>query len=139
MKPLVAVQWVTDATVPEENSDKIPTVPGHQLEDLLRVVTVLVAPALVATPLVKVMLVVEVTTAGAPHTGLAGEPATEAIAEAEATQTATSPVSHTAATMPTAESKKYGARSPQRQATTTASLPSPLDFAISSSQRSSNL
>jgi hypothetical protein len=50
-----------------------------------------------------VMLVVEAATAGAPHTGLAGEPVAEAIAEAEATQTATSPVSHMVAMMPAAE------------------------------------
>jgi hypothetical protein len=36
-----------------------------------------------------VMLVVEAAAAGAPHTGLAGELVAEAIAEAEATQTAT--------------------------------------------------
>jgi hypothetical protein len=34
--------------------------------------------------------------------GLAGEPVVEAIVEAEATQTATSPVPHAAATMPAA-------------------------------------
>jgi hypothetical protein len=38
-----------------------------------------------------VMLVVEAVAAGAPHTGLAGEPVAEATAEAEATRTATSP------------------------------------------------
>jgi hypothetical protein len=59
-----------------------------------------------------VMLVVEAVAAGAPHTGLAGEPVAEAIAEAEATQTATSPVPHTTATMPAVELKKYDARSP---------------------------
>jgi hypothetical protein len=139
MKPLVAVQRVMDATVPEENSHKIPTVPGRQLEDLLRGVTVPAAPALVAAPLVMVMLVVEAAVAGAPHTGLVGEPVEKATEVAEVTQTATSPVSHAAATMPTAESKKYSARSPLQQATTTVSLPSPLDFAISSSQRNSNL
>jgi hypothetical protein len=52
---------------------------------------------------------VEAATVGAPHTGLAGEPAAEAIAEAKATETATSPVPHAAATMPTAELKKYDA------------------------------
>jgi hypothetical protein len=36
---------------------------------------------------------------GAPHTGLAGELAVEATAEAEATRTATPPVSHAATTM----------------------------------------
>jgi hypothetical protein len=128
-----------DATVLEENSPRTPTVLGHQLEDLLRVVTVLVAPVVVAALLVMVMLVMEATAAGAPHTGLEEEPTAEAIAEAEATQIATSPVPHVAATMPAAELKKYDATSPPRQATTTASLPSPLDFAIYSFQRNSNL
>jgi hypothetical protein len=128
-----------DATVLEENSPRTPTVPGHQLEDLLMVVTVLAAPVVVAAPLVMVMLVAEAAAAGAPNTGLEEEPAVEAIAEAEATQTATSPAPHVAATMPVAELKKYDATSPPRQAKTTASLPSPLDFAIYSSQRNSNL
>jgi hypothetical protein len=52
----------------------------------------------------------------------------EAIAEAVAMQIATSPASHAAATMPATELKKYDATSPPRQATTTASPPSPLDF-----------
>jgi hypothetical protein len=60
-----------------------PTVLGHQLEDPLRVVTVLAAPMVVAALLIMVMLVGEAAAAGAPHTGLAGEPAAEAIAEVE--------------------------------------------------------
>jgi hypothetical protein len=128
-----------DATVLEENSPRTPIVPGHQLEDLLRVVTALAAPVVVAALLVMVMPVAEAAAAGAPHTGLEEEPVAEVIAEAEATQTATSPVPHTAATMPTAELKKYDATSPPRQATMTASPPSPLDFAIYSFQRNSNL
>jgi hypothetical protein len=59
-----------------------------------------------------------------PHAGLAGEPVAEAIAEAEATQTATSLVSHAASTMPVAESKKFDATSP---------------YAICFSRRNSNL
>jgi hypothetical protein len=89
--------------------------------------------------LIMVMLVPEVAAAGAPHTGLEGELVAEAIAEAKATQIASSPAPHAAATMPAAELKKYDATSPPQQATTTASLPSPLDFAIYSSQRNSNL
>jgi hypothetical protein len=131
MKPLVAVQRVMDATVPEENSHRIPTAPGHQLEDLLRAATVSAAPAEAATPLVTVTLLVEATSVGAPHTGLAGEPVVGAIAEAEATQIVTSPASHAAAMMPAAELKKYDTKSPLRQATTTASPSSLLDFAIS--------
>jgi hypothetical protein len=137
MKPQVTVQPM-DATVLEENSPRTPTVLGHQLEDLLRVVTMLAAPMAVAT-LIMVMLVVEVAAAGAPYTGLEGEPVAEAITEAEATQTATSLVPHAAATMPAAELKKYDATSPPRQATMTASPPSLLDFAIYFSQRNSNL
>jgi hypothetical protein len=63
----------------------------------------------------------------------------EAIAEAEATQTAKSLVPHAAATTPAAELKKYDARSPPRQARTTASPPSLLDFAIYFSQKNSSL
>jgi hypothetical protein len=98
MKPQVTVQLM-DATVLEENSHRTPTVLGHQLEDLLRIATVLAAPVPVAA-LIMVMLVAEVAAAGAPHTGLEGEPVAEAIAEAEVTQTATSPAPHAAATMP---------------------------------------
>jgi hypothetical protein len=114
MKPLVTVQRVMDAIVLEENNHRIPTIPGHQLEDLLKARIVPAAPAVAAPPPVMVMLVVEAAVAGAPHTGLAGEPAAEVIAEAEATQTATSQVSHAVATTPAAESKKYGTRSPPR-------------------------
>jgi hypothetical protein len=128
-----------DATVLEESSPRTPTVLGHQLEDLLRVVIVLAAPVAVVALLIMVTLVAEVAAAGAPHTGLEGEPVAEAIAEAEATQTATSPAPHAVATMPAAELKKYDATSPPRQATTTTSPPSLLDFAIYSSQINSNL
>jgi hypothetical protein len=83
--------------------------------------------------------VAETAAAGAPHTGLEEEPVAEAIAEAEATQTTTSLAPHAAAMMPVAELKKYDATSPPWQATTTASPPSPLDFAIYSFQRNSNL
>jgi hypothetical protein len=124
MKPQVTVQWEMDATVLEENYRRTPTVLGHRLVGLLRAVTV------PAAPLIMVMLVAEAAAAGAPHTGLAGEPAAEAITEAEATQTATSLVPHATATMPAAELKKYDARSPPRQATTMASPPSLLNFVI---------
>jgi hypothetical protein len=58
------------------------------------------------------ILVAEAAAVGAPHTGLEGEPVAGAIAEAEATQTVTSPVSHAAATMPIAESRKSDATIP---------------------------
>jgi hypothetical protein len=78
-----------DATVLEENSPRTPTVPGQQLEDLLRVVIMLAALVVVAALLVMVTLAADTAAAGAPHTGLEEEPVVEAIAEAEATQTAT--------------------------------------------------
>jgi hypothetical protein len=81
----------------------------------------------------------EVVATGAPHTGLEGEPVAGAIAEAEATQTATSPVSHAAAMMLVAESRKFDARNPPRQERTTASPPCLLDFATCCSQRNSSL
>jgi uncharacterized membrane protein YqhA len=74
-----------DATVFKEISHRTPTVQGHQLEDLLRAATVLVALAVVAALLVMVMLAVEAAMVGAPHMELEGELVVEAIAKAEAT------------------------------------------------------
>jgi DICT domain-containing protein len=82
MKPLVAVQPTTDATVLEENYHITPTALGHQLVDLLRAATAPVALVVVAARRLMVMLAAE---AGAPHTELAGETVAKAIAEAEAT------------------------------------------------------
>jgi hypothetical protein len=123
MKPQAAARPTTVATVLEESYRRIPTALGHLLEDLLRAVTALVALAAVALWWLKAT-----PAAGAPYTGLEGEPVVGAIAEAEATQTATSPVSHATATMPVAESRKFDTRNPQVR--TTASPPSLLDFAI---------
>jgi hypothetical protein len=119
MKPQVTVQQIMEATALEENSPRTPTIPGHQRENVLKVVTVLAAPVVVAALLVTVTLVAEAAAAGAPHTGLKEELVTKAIAEAEATQTATSPAPHAAATMRTTKLKKYDATSPPRQAITT--------------------
>jgi hypothetical protein len=77
--------------------------------DLLRVAT---APAVTVMSFLIAILVAEAAVAGAPHTGPEGEPVAGAIAEAEATQTATSPVSHAAATMPVAKSRKFNAINP---------------------------
>jgi hypothetical protein len=107
MKPQVAVQRTTDTTVLKENYHRTPTILGHQLLDLLREATV---PVVVAVLLLMVMLAAEVAVAGAPHAGLAGELGAEAIAEAEATQTAMSLVPHAAAMTPAAELKKYDAK-----------------------------
>jgi hypothetical protein len=103
MKQQVAVQRTMDTTALEENYRRTPTVLGQKLVDLLRAATVAAASAVVAVPLLMVMLVAEAVAAGAPHTGLAGESVAEAIAEAEATETAMSPAPHAAATMPAVE------------------------------------
>jgi hypothetical protein len=74
MKPQVAVQRTMDATALEENYRRTPTVLGQKLVDLLRAATVQAALAVIAVPLLMVMLVAEAVAAGASRTGLAGEP-----------------------------------------------------------------
>jgi hypothetical protein len=108
MKPQVAVQPTTDATVLEENYHRTPTALGHQLVDLLRVATAPATLAAVAPWWLMVTAAGEVAAAEAPHTELAGELVVEAIMEA--TQTAMSPVFHTAVTTPATELKKFDAR-----------------------------
>jgi hypothetical protein len=139
MRPQVVVQLTTDTTILEENYHRTPTALGHQLVDLLKAATVPAALVAVAPWWLMVTPAGEAVTTGAPHTRLEGEPVAEVIAKAEATQTATSLVFHAAATMPAAELKKFNARSPPRQARTTASPPSLLDFATYFSRKSSNL
>jgi hypothetical protein len=138
-KLLVAVQQMVDATAHKENNHRIPTISGHQLEDLLKALTVLAVQAEAAAVLVTATAAAEAAAAGAHHTVLARGLVAAAIAVAEATQTATPPASHGVAMMPAAELKKYVARRPSRQPTTTVSLPSPLDFTTCFSQRNSNL
>jgi hypothetical protein len=57
------------------------------------------------------ILAAEAVTAGAPTTGLAGEPGVEATATAEATRTATPPALHVAAATLAKKLKNYDARS----------------------------
>jgi hypothetical protein len=85
MKPQVAVQPTTDATILEESYHRTPIAPGHLLEDLLRAVTALVALAVVVLWWLAATTAAEAAAAGAPRTGLEGEPVEEAITEAEAT------------------------------------------------------
>jgi hypothetical protein len=85
MKPQVAFQLTTDATVLKENYHKTPTVLGHQLVDPLRAVTAPVVLAAVAPWWLMATPAVEAAAAGARHMGLEGEQVAEAIAEAEAT------------------------------------------------------
>jgi hypothetical protein len=84
MKPQVAVQLTTDANVLEESYQLTPTVLGHRPVDLLRVATAPAAPVVTAMLFLIAILVVEAAAAGAPHTGLEGEPVAEATAVAEA-------------------------------------------------------
>jgi hypothetical protein len=128
-----------DATVLEENYHRSPTALGHHLVDLLRAAIALAALAAVAPWWLMVTPAGEAAAVGAPHTEVAGEPVAEVIAEAEATQTATSPLFHSAATTPAVELKKFDARNPLRQVRMMTSPPSLLDFAICSSQRNSSL
>jgi hypothetical protein len=139
MKPQVAIQLTTDATVLEENYHRTPTALGHELVDPLRAATAPATLVVGATRRLMVMLVAEAAAAGAPHTGLEGEPVTEAIAEAGTTQTATSLVSHVEATMSATELKKFDTRSRPRQARMTASPPFLLDFATYFSQKNLSL
>jgi hypothetical protein len=135
-KPQVAVQLITIATVLEESYRLTPTVLGHQPVDLPRVATAPAVPVVTAISSLIAILAVEAVATGAPHTELEGEPVVEAIAAAEATQTATSLVSRAVATLPVAESRKFGATNPQ--ARMTASTPSLHGFTIYFSQRNSN-
>jgi hypothetical protein len=113
MKPQVAVQLTTNATVLEENYHRTPTALGLQLVDLLRVATAPAALAAVALWWLMVTPAGEATAAGALHMELVGELGAEAIAEVEATHIAMSPVSHVAATS-AAELKKFDARNSPR-------------------------
>jgi hypothetical protein len=92
-------------------------------------------PTVTAISAPTTILVAEAATAGAPRTELAGELGVKATAAAEATRTATPPAHHAAASTPAKKLKNYDAKNPPRQATTTASLPSPHGFAIYFSQR----
>jgi hypothetical protein len=103
------------------------------------VATTLATPAATVRSSLIVILAAEAATAGAPTTGLAGEPGAEATTATEATRTATPPALHVAALTPAKKSKNYDARSPPRQATTTASPPSLHGFVIYFSRRNSNL
>jgi hypothetical protein len=77
--------------------------------------------------------------ARAHHTALAEEQVVVAIAEAEATRTATSPAIHVAATMPATELKRFITKRLLKQMTATASPPFPLDFVTYYSRRNSSL
>jgi hypothetical protein len=69
-------------------------------------------PVVTAISSLIAILAAEAAVVGAPHMELEGEPVAGAITAAEATQIATSLVSRAAATMPIAESRKFGATNP---------------------------
>jgi hypothetical protein len=79
------------------------------------------APAAIGRSSLTMILAAEAVTAGAPTMGLTRELGAEATAAAEATQTATPPAPHVAASTPARKSKNYDTRRLPRQATTTAS------------------
>jgi hypothetical protein len=85
MKPQIAVELTTVATVPEGSYWLTPTVPGHRPVGPLMVATAPAVPAPTVRSSLVVILAAEAATAGAPTTGLAGEPGAEATAAAEAT------------------------------------------------------
>jgi hypothetical protein len=107
--------------------------------DLLMVATAPAALAATVRLSLIVILVAEAVTAGAPTTGLAGEPGVEATAATEATRTATPLAPQAVVSTPAKKSKNYDAKSPPWQATTTASLLSLHGFTIYFSRRNSNL
>jgi hypothetical protein len=82
-KPQVAVR-TSVVTVLEGSYQLTPTVPGHRPVDPLMVATVPAAPAPTVRSSLTVILAVAAATAGAPTTGLAGEPGAEATTAAEA-------------------------------------------------------
>jgi hypothetical protein len=130
---------ISVATVLEGSYRLTPTIPGHRPVDPLMVATAPAAPAAIVRSSLPAILAAKAVTAGDPTTGLTGEPRAEATAAAEATQTATPLAPHVAASTLAKKSKNYDARSPPRQATTTASLPSLHGFAAYFSRRNSNL
>jgi hypothetical protein len=136
-KQQVAVR-TSAVTVLELSCRPIPTALTQRLADPLKVATALQLPTTIAMSSLIATLAAEAATAEAPTTGLTGEPVAGAIVAAEATQTATPPEPHRAASTPARRFKNYGARRLPRQATTTASPPSLRDFAIASSQRNSS-
>jgi hypothetical protein len=98
-KPQVAVR-TSVATVLEGSYRLTPTVPGHRPVDPLMVATAPAAPAATVRLSLTAILATEAATAGAPTTGLTGEPGAEATAPAEATRIATPPALHVAASTP---------------------------------------
>jgi hypothetical protein len=110
-KPQVAVR-TSIVTVLKLNYQPIPTVLVQRPADPLKVATALQLQAAIVRSPLTMTLAAEATAAGAPTTELTRGPVAEAIAAAEATQTATSPEPHRAAAMPARRLKNCDGRSP---------------------------
>jgi 3-hydroxyacyl-CoA dehydrogenase len=89
--------------------------------------------------LVAAMVGAGAAAAGAHHSAQVEELVEAAITEAEVTRTTTSLATHVATTIPSTELRRFVAKRLLKQMTSTASLPSSLDFATCSSRRNSNL
>jgi hypothetical protein len=94
---------------------------GHWPVDPIMVATAPAPPAATMRSSLTAILAADAVTAGAPTTGLTGEPGAAATAAAEAARIATPPTLHVAASTLAKKSKNNDARSPPQQATTTAS------------------
>jgi hypothetical protein len=97
------------------------------------------SPTVLRTVAAATTLTAAAATAEAPIMEPIGGLAAAAVAAAGATRTATPPVPHRAATTPARRLRSCGGRSRPLQATTTASPPSHLDFAIYFSPTSSSI
>jgi hypothetical protein len=139
MKLPAAVQQTVDATAPVENNHQTPTALGSQLEDPPRETTARAVPTEAAAVLVEATAVAVEAVVASHHMVLAEELVAAANVEAEATQTATPPATHVAATMPGTKSMKLVAKRLLKQTTVTASPPNLLNFATCSSLINSSL
>jgi hypothetical protein len=138
MKPQVAVQLTTDATVLEENYHRTPTALGHQLVDLLRAAIAPTALEAVALWWLTATPVAEAAAVGAPHMGLGrvgGGGDRGGRGHADGHVTGVSRGGYDARR----RIEKIRRKKSSTQARTTASPPFLLDFAICSSQRNSSL
>jgi hypothetical protein len=111
MKPQVTVR-TSVVTVLEPSCQPIPTVLVQWPTDPLKVATALQLLAAIVRSSLIATLAAEPAMAEAPIMGLTVGPVAEAIAAADATQTATSLEPHTAASTPARRLKNCGGRSP---------------------------
>jgi hypothetical protein len=140
-KPPVVARRTVEATVPVQNTNHIPTALGPQLEDPRRAATARATSVVVTATLeVVVAAVVAVVAAAEAHITMPTKELVAAtITEAEATRTAMSPAVHVMTTTLTIGSTRSIKKRPLKQATSTASPPTPQDFTTYFFLRNSNL